>query len=278
MRAFPEFRYQPPEFWALVKFVSQELGYTDSNIGQVRSYSEDEIIELLDSQNYGVVYELVRLVSYYSVHRAQLLNNFAMSNLMTIEEARQAYEALRTIYDAGHYLCKIPWNKQKGDKHHVAYLSAIVNILTEHTLRAAGFFTGKKCFVDDPNKYLYVTDRNGYIVGAASRRMDGAYPDVVNPKIVWEIKEYYGTTSFGSRVADGVYETQLDGYELSALSHRSQHPIHHVLIVDDYFTWWTKGKSYLCRLIDILNEGLVDEVLVGREVITRWPEVLRSVL
>ena len=59
MRAFPEFRYQPPEFWALVKFVSQELGYTDSNIGQVRSYSEDEIIELLDSQNYGVVYELV---------------------------------------------------------------------------------------------------------------------------------------------------------------------------------------------------------------------------
>ena len=30
---------------------------------------------------------------------------------------------------------------------------------------------------------------------------------------LWEIKEYYYTTTFGSRVADGVYETLLDGLE-----------------------------------------------------------------
>lgn len=33
-----------------------------------------------------------------------------------------------------------------------------------------------------------------------------------------EIKEYYYTTTFGSRVAGGVYETLLDGMELDELA------------------------------------------------------------
>jgi hypothetical protein len=43
-------------------------------------------------------------------------------------------------------------------------------------------------------------------------------PGTVNPIAIWEIKEYYYTTTFGSRVADGVYETLLDGMELGFLS------------------------------------------------------------
>ncbi len=31
---------------------------------------------------------------------------------------------------------------------------------------------------------------------------------------VWEIKEYYDSITFGSRIADGVYETMLDGKSL----------------------------------------------------------------
>src|SRR6266496_738661 len=50
-----------------------------------------------------------------------------------------------------------------------------------------------------------------------SRRMDGAFPSIVNPLAVWEIKEYYGSTTFGSRIADGVYETMLDGEEFAEL-------------------------------------------------------------
>jgi len=44
-----------------------------------------------------------------------------------------------------------------------------------------------------------------------ARRVDGAFTDTVNPIAVWEIKEYYYTKTFGSRVADGIYETLLDG-------------------------------------------------------------------
>ena len=39
----------------------------------------------------------------------------------------------------------------------------------------------------------------------------------LNPIAIWEIKEYYYTTTFGSRIADGVYETPLDGMELEEL-------------------------------------------------------------
>jgi hypothetical protein len=106
--------------------------------------------------------------------------------------------------------------------------------------------------------------------------MDGAYPSIENPMAVWEVKEYYGTTTFGSRVADGVYETMLDGFELLELREHEKIAIQHYLFVDDRFTWWIKGKSYLCRIIDMLHMGLVDEVLFGKEVLQRWPEIVAS--
>ncbi|RXK85040.1 hypothetical protein EST62_08280 [Chlorobaculum sp. 24CR] len=47
--------------------------------------------------------------------------------------------------------------------------------------------------------------------------------------------------------------------------------IKHYLMVDAHFTWWVKGKAYLCRIIDMLHMGLIDEVLFGREVAERLP-------
>lgn len=262
----------------MVRFVSQELGYTNRRTRIIRVYSEDEIKKLLKTNGYNADDELIRTVAEYSNTRADLLNNTVQNNLMDIDAARTEFERLHTIWKDEKYLCKIPMNKQSEDKRHELYLSSIVNILTEKTLREEGLFTGTPCFADDPNKFLCVVNQENRIVGAASRRMDGAYPDLNSPKIVWEIKEYYGTTSFGSRVADGVYESQLDGYELQRFEKFTGQRIHHVLIVDDHYTWWTMGRSYLCRLIDILNEGLVDEIIFGREVLTRWPELLRSIL
>jgi len=104
-----------------------------------------------------------------------------------------------------------------------------------------------------------------------ARRVDGAFPAVINPVAIWEIKEYYYTTTFGSRVADGVYETLLDGMELDELERASGRKVQHVLFVDDFFTWWECGRSYLCRIVDMLHMGYVDEVIFGREVLTRLP-------
>ena len=52
--------------------------------------------------------------------------------------------------------------------------------------------------------------------------------------------------------------------------------VKHYLMVDSHYTWWVDGKSYLCRLIDMLNMGYVDEVLFGFEVIERLPNLVKE--
>ena len=97
---------------------------------------------------------------------------------------------------------------------------------------------------------------------------------MVNPIAVWEIKEYYYTTTFGSRVADGVYETLVDGMEIEELQDSERIAIKHYLFADSHFTWWACGKSYLCRIVDMLHMGYVDEVLFGREVVQELPRIV----
>jgi hypothetical protein len=159
-------------------------------------------------------------------------------------------------------------NKQKGEKRHYAYLTCMVNMLTEIAL-------GGAYFDYDPRSLITIT-KDGRPVRTLSRWMDGVFPNIDNPVAIWEIKEYYGTTTFGSRVADGIYETMLDGLELTELKQKEQIHVRHYLIVDDYYTWWECGKSYLCRIIDMLHMQLIDEVLFGREILSRWPGIVRS--
>ena len=126
----------------------------------------------------------------------------------------------------------------------------------------------------DPRTLTTVT-KNRRPLRTLARRVDGAYPGPVSPIAVWEIKEYYYTTTFGSRVADGVYETLLDGVELEELRRVGPY-VRHYLFVDGYRTWWEDAKSYLCRLVDSLHMGYVDEVLFGREVLDRIPQLAKE--
>jgi len=278
MRAFPDFSDMSSEFWAFVKFVSEMLGYTVRREGVVQTYTEDEIIKLCRKKNTYVSNRLLRQVVRYFDMRADLLNNFAEEMLMDAETARAECEPLLRLHTKDGFYCKLPLNKQKGDMKQIAYFTAIINILAERTIRECIPDITELGFDDDPRGLVYIWDNERALIGASSRRFDGAYPSIENPRMVWEIKEYYYATTFGSRVADGVYETQLDGYEFKELLNRTGRKVYHVLFVDAYRTWWIQGKSYLCRIIDSLNMGLVDEVIIGREVFTRWPELLKSML
>lgn len=278
MRAFTEFADMPSEFWAFVKFVSEMLGYTARREGIVRTYSENEIVELCKKKNTFVSNRLIRQAIRYFDMRADLLNNFAKEMLMDAETACAECEPLLRLHAKNNFRCKLPLNKQKGTMKQIAYFTAIINILAEKTIRECISELDELGFDDDPRGLVYVWDKDRALIGASSRRFDGAYPSIESPRMVWEIKEYYYATTFGSRVADGVYETQLDGYEFRELFDRTGRKVHHVLFVDAYRTWWEQGKSYLCRIIDSLNMGLVDEVVIGREVFARWPELLESML
>lgn len=278
MQAFAEFSGQGPEFWAHVKLVSERLGYSQrvkkGEPKKLKRFTFDEVLVCLRTlglesrvvdEATGDPTETGKLLVGYLNYRAEQLETVVEPALMDREAARTEFERLREELRP---TCILPMNKQKGDKQHHSFLVGIVNMLTDHEL-------GERTFNADPRGLTVATENNAPL-RTFSRWMDGAYPDVIDPHAVWEVKEYYGTKTFGSRVADGVYETMLDGYEFAELNEHEGRRVLHYLIVDDHFTWWDCGRSYLCRIVDMLHLGLVDEVLFGREVLTRWPQIVAT--
>ena len=268
MKAFKEFKREDRAFWFFIRFVSERLGYTDRKAGVVSVYSFEQIDQLCEKENIDVSVERINKAVLYSKKRADAINNIIKNNLMTATEARLVFDSL---YYSGKYTIKPIMNKQSGDKKKVNYLTAIVTMIAEDVLSDDDDLK----FDPDPRGLIYLLN-NRKIIGGSSRRFDGAYPSIYSPSLVWEIKEYYYTSTFGSRIADGVYETQLDGYEFNEIYDRTGQKVHHVIFVDSYKVWWEMGKSYTCRLIDALNMGLVDDVIFGREVLTAWEPILRE--
>ena len=276
MIADPRFVDQPGTFWALVRTLSEAIGYADRakrgekrGTGALKVHSpatQGEALDRLGLDSSLVVTanghptDLGMMLEEYFDYRAKALSNDVEPNLMDKNQAKALFTNLKTKLRPN---CPLPWNKQKGEKREPAYLTGIVNMLLEHSISNApcNYSPGQ----------LTTFTRDGVPLRTLSRRVDGAFPSAVNPVAVWEFKEYYFTTSFGSRVADGVYETLLDGLELQELHAATGVRADHVLFVDAHYTWWVCGKSYLCRMVDMLNMGLVSEVVFGREALKRVP-------
>jgi hypothetical protein len=181
-------------------------------------------------------------------------------------DATKARKVFNKLFKELQPSCPIPMNKQKGTMKMPAYLTGLVNMLIEANSN------GLPCDYD-PHQLTTAT-RNNLPVRTFARRVDGAFPNSVNPIAIWEIKEYYYTTTFGSRVADGIYETLLDGLEIEELREHEDIDIKHYIFVDAHDTWWTQGKSYLCRIVDMLHMGYIDEALFGYEIVERLPAIV----
>ena len=270
----PRFIALPKSFWAFVRLIGQECGYTERGRGEILVPSREQVesrLERIDIAPGGLTHELLRGVSIwdklaeYFEHRADILHRHVEPSLMDAETAKKEYESLKKKLKPQ---CPLPMNKQRGEKKAPAYFTCMINMLIEEAAK------GKGCDYD-PRALTTVTS-NRVPLRTFARRMDGAFPAVVNPIAVWEIKEYYYTTTFGSRVADGVYETLLDGMEIEELATAEGIDILHYLMIDAHYTWWKCGKSYLCRIVDMLHMGYVDEVLVGREIFSRLPSLVNS--
>jgi len=273
----PDHRFQdlPKAFWANVRAISQVVGYTASgkSKGRIKIPDLAEMCAALSDTGLECTHivkncqptPIGKLLHDYFHYRAETLNSYVEPRLMDANRARDTFQKLRAELNPG---CPLPMNKQKGAKKASAFLTGIVNMLIE--TNAAGL----PCDFE-PRKLTTVT-RNGELLRTFARWVDGAFPSTVNPVAVWEIKEYYYTTTFGSRVADGVYESLLDGMEIEELREHEGIDIKHYLIVDAHYTWWECGRSYLCRLMDMLHMGYVDEILFGYETVERLPEIVKE--
>jgi len=278
MKANNKFENLDLEFWANIKLLNQRLGYTIrktkknpeggfvvpsvENIKDVFSKEGLSYKKLIENEG---LTEFGQLIVDYMEYRGNVLTNEVEQNLMNKDQAKQLFYEMKDAYNP---TCPLPMNKQKNEKRDFSFLTGLVNMIVEKN-------KGDLNCDYDPKELTAIT-KGGFPIRTLSRRVDGAFPSVIDPKAIWEIKEYYYTTTFGSRVADGVYETQLDGWELWETKVNTGIEVKHYLIVDDHNTWWGMGRSYLCRLIDSIHMGLVTEVIFGKEVITRLPEIVES--
>lgn len=274
LKADPRFLIQPKEFWANVRTISQKVGYTEHGANSIKIPSLNAIrkefgrLGLTTAHIAGADDVLTdfgqRLFDYFAF-RATVLNDIVRGHLMKRDSAEVEFNRLKKKLNPQ---WPLPLNKQKAEKKNYAFLTGVVNMLVEANI-------GDAPCDHDPRSLTTMT-HDSMPLRTLSRRVDGAFPSVVNPIAIWEIKEYYYTTTFGSRVADGVYETLLDGMELEELEAAAQRKVQHVLFIDGYFTWWECGRSYLCRMIDMLHMGYVDEIVFGREVLTRLPALAQE--
>jgi hypothetical protein len=264
----------PKEFWANVRTISQEVGYTERGANSIKIPSLNAVQKEFDRLHLSTAHIVEKdgsltdfgqcLFDYFSF-RATVLNDTVQGYFMRKDSAEAEFNRLKKKLKPQ---CPLPMNKQKAEKKNYAFLTGMVNMLVEANI-------GNAPCDYDPRSLTTMT-HDSMPLRTLSRRVDGAFPSVVNPIAIWEIKEYYYTTTFGSRVADGVYETLLDGMELEELEIAAQRKVQHILFIDDHFTWWECGRSYLCRMIDMLHMGYVDEIVFGREVITRLSVLARE--
>ena len=274
MRPDPRFTSLNKGFWANVRSIGEAVGYTARGTRQIKVHTIADMVAAMRKLGLAESHiaidgnrptELGERLSAYFEFRANILNIYVEPRLMDAERASNVFWSLNENLNPS---CPIPMNKQKGAKKAPAYLTGIVNMLVEANA------CGISCDYDP--RSLTTFTRDGQPLRTFARRVDGCFPSTVNPLALWEIKEYYYTTTFGSRVADGVYESLLDGMELEELREREGIQVDHLLILDSHFTWWDCGRSYLCRIIDLLHMGYVSEVLFGYEVVERLPTMVKS--
>lgn len=301
MKANETWFNQPKEFWDYVRVLSQDLGYTKDRKTKILRHAPADVEQALDSSGLSLQaletapipgLTIEALVEYFDF-RANLIEGEITDNLQTAEQAKQTFEQVVANYTStytsrinkdgeestrnylvsGGVAVSVPFNKQKDKKRYPDYLTGTANILFSHYLGGEGFD-------QDPQKVPVMT-QDGVVVGSMGRRMDGGYPATVNPVAVWEFKCYYYTTSFGSKVSDAVYITSLDGREQDDINEKfeelkSPRRLQSVLFIDAYDPWRFQGPQYLCRLVDLLHQGVMNEIVVGREVLTAVPRLVEE--
>lgn len=191
------------------------------------------------------------------------------------KDFKQAVGLLRTEEEALAY-CKdkaidVKQFKTRNQDHHqssatlVAAVSAIAKRVCEEI--------GVKYTLAPQSRCVWLNEKGIHVT---ARRVDGAIAKLANPAIVWEIKEYWGgggSKSGGSKMSDAVYECHLVGRELRDFELRSGVNVIHIVFLDGR-NQWNERHSDLRRFIDLMNQGLVDYLFVGKEVETLWEPTL----
>jgi len=192
------------------------------------------------------------------------------------EQAEEAFGRFRTEREALAH-CEsigvtVATTRTQSADHHQSPKALVGGV----TLIAADFCCGNGISIDPnpQNRCVWTHDSSMHVT---SRRLDGAIPGLVNPRIIWEIKEYWGKTSGGSKMSDAVYECQLVGRELRNWEEGTGLEVCHVVFLDGLEQWKSRRSDFV-RFSDLANQGLIDQLIIGGEVEEDWAKLLAAEL
>ena len=226
------------------------------------SLLNDELCIEAGDKTIPVKREVVDLLFSYLDIEESLLET-AFSNLRTEDESKEFCDTNNFSYSVTETANK---DHHQSSKTLIAAVSEIAEeICSIHSL------TLEK----DPQKRCIWL--NNEELGVTSRNLDGAVPGLVNPFALWEIKEYWGKTQGGSKMSDAVYECQLVGKEIREYEKRLSVRINHIVFLDGK-DQWKHRVSDLRRFIDLTYQGLIDHLIIGKEVETSWRATLESII
>jgi hypothetical protein len=227
-----------------------------------RKLESSAVLEVDESNNLSVSRKHVRLFcQYLDSQEADL----ATANAVLRDEA-DAIAFAESVKAKIHIIAT-----QSADHHQSsAAMVAAVSFLAEKVCKSLGL----DCDTAPQRRCVWVAKNQLHVT---ARNLDGAAPGLLFPKVVWETKEYWGKTKCGSKMSDAVYECQLVGRELREFEERTGASVSHVVFVDGRVQW-SHRQSDLRRFIDLFHQGLIDYLIVGKEVETEWEPLLTALL
>lgn len=128
----------PKSFWAHIRAISEQVGYTDRKTGGIKVPSLPEIVLALaelsgcsaTSRSRGGCQPdafRVSLAEYFR-YRAATLNDVVRPLLMDAKVAEKLFKEVRSSLRSK---TPVPMNKQKGSKKKPAFLTGLVNMLVD---------------------------------------------------------------------------------------------------------------------------------------------------
>ena len=107
MKPNKRFSNLPPEFWASVRLISQEVGYSISGEGSIKVPTSEDIksaLEKIDVDHSAIVGRnnkltgLGKVLTDYYAYRANTLNRLVEPRLMDAQKARKTFNRLHRTF------------------------------------------------------------------------------------------------------------------------------------------------------------------------------------
>lgn len=247
-------------FWELLRFSYSLRGNEQKDFLKELSVSNNDDSKWWKLLNLND--DAAKLIASYHIQREHLLQD-ALAALRTEEEAKDFCKSNSIVWKVTKTQSK---DHHQSSKTLIATIAAIAERVCKKFDETLDTDPTRRCVWCIDN-HLHVTARN----------LDGAIPTLRDPYVVWEIKEYWGKTSGGSKMSDAVYECHLVGREIREFEEKSKHKISHIVFLDGK-DQWNSRKSDLARFIDLHNQGLIDHLFIGRTIEREWETVLTELL